>query len=88
MGMFDTVKLVCPKCGEEQEVQSKAGDCLLRYYDVPGHGENPAPQPIMNSIMCDHPFFCYECDSKFLLVEDEPPVYIPGKYSIKLKEKD
>lgn len=38
MGMFDSVHVKCPHCGEFVEFQSKAGDCILRDYqpdDVP-----------------------------------------------------
>ena len=32
MGMFDSVYIDCPECGEEVEFQSKAGDCVLASY--------------------------------------------------------
>lgn len=32
MGMYDTVRVECPKCGVDVEFQSKAGDCYLREY--------------------------------------------------------
>jgi hypothetical protein len=32
--MFDTVYVVCPKCGEESDIQSKAGPCMLERYTV------------------------------------------------------
>ena len=34
MGMYDTVVLYCPKCSEEVDFQSKAGDCELNRYTV------------------------------------------------------
>lgn len=36
MGMFDSVFAECPKCGKDVEFQSKAGDCLLSKYRIPG----------------------------------------------------
>lgn len=33
MGMFDSIYVKCPKCDTSQEVQSKAGECLLHSYD-------------------------------------------------------
>lgn len=33
MGMFDSVMIRCPKCGEQVEFQSKAGPCNLERYD-------------------------------------------------------
>lgn len=32
MGMYDTVRVECPKCGADVGFQSKAGDCYLREY--------------------------------------------------------
>lgn len=29
MGMFDSVYVKCPKCGQDVEFQSKGGDCIL-----------------------------------------------------------
>lgn len=40
MGMFDTVHVKCPACGEILELQSKAGHCILNEYNldnVPAH---------------------------------------------------
>lgn len=34
MGMFDTAWFVCPRCGEELDIQSKAGDCNLHDYNA------------------------------------------------------
>jgi len=34
MGMFDEVKVPCPKCGEINYVQSKAGPCSLGSYEA------------------------------------------------------
>jgi len=32
VGMFDSVNVKCPHCGEYNELQSKAGDCILNTY--------------------------------------------------------
>lgn len=32
MGMYDTVVTNCPKCGCRNEIQTKAGDCVLAVY--------------------------------------------------------
>ena len=34
MGMFDSVMVPCPKCGERAEFQSKAGDCHLEIFTI------------------------------------------------------
>lgn len=35
MGMFDTVWIRCPKCGNQVDFQTKAGDCYLHDYGWP-----------------------------------------------------
>lgn len=32
MGMFDSLRVPCPKCGKELEYQSKSGECSLNNY--------------------------------------------------------
>ncbi len=32
MGMFDSVYVRCPKCGQNVEFQSKGGECILAAY--------------------------------------------------------
>lgn len=32
--MFDSVWARCPNCGEENEFQSKSGECILGNYDL------------------------------------------------------
>lgn len=34
MGMFDTVLYKCPKCGSDEELQTKSGDCILGKYPL------------------------------------------------------
>ena len=34
MGMFDSVYITCPKCGDDTEFQSKAGPCMCNDYRV------------------------------------------------------
>jgi len=34
MGMFDSLIVKCPDCGEEVEFQSKAGECMLACYSL------------------------------------------------------
>lgn len=43
--MFDSVYVECPQCNKKQEVQSKAGDCILAEYD-----RYNAPVEIMKDI--------------------------------------
>ena len=48
MGMFDSVNVTCPNCGEFVEFQSKAGDCVLDCY-----GEASVPGEIAKDIAND-----------------------------------
>jgi hypothetical protein len=34
MGMFDSVYVTCPSCGDTVEFQSKAGECCLSNYSI------------------------------------------------------
>ena len=41
MGMYDTLRFACPKCGEALGLQSKEGACILDTFSV-----NEVPWPI------------------------------------------
>lgn len=34
MGMFDTIYVNCPNCGEQNEFQTKSGQCTLECYTL------------------------------------------------------
>lgn len=34
MGMFDSLIVCCPICGENVEFQSKGGECILAQYNI------------------------------------------------------
>lgn len=62
MGMYDSVMVKCPKCGKENEFQSKSGECLLNVYTL----EN-CPNDVMVNVNRHSPFKCncgfnYEID--------------------------
>ena len=64
MGMYDSVMVNCPKCGEEREFQSKSGDCFLEVYTL----EN-CPDDVMANVNRHSPCRCgcgafYEVDIK------------------------
>jgi uncharacterized Zn-finger protein len=61
MGMFDTVKMNCPSCGKEIEVQSKAGECVMAEYDI-----NNAPAVILLDVSSKI-IECDECNERFRL---------------------
>lgn len=61
MGMFDSVWFKCPKCGNQVEKQSKAGECVLKNIspdDVPVD----IAVDINGDILC-----CEECDKTFTI---------------------
>jgi len=71
--MYDTVILKCPKCKKEIDAQTKSGDCLLRYFDFPGEGDNPAPNDVMYDVNRHAPHICEDCDYSFAvdIVDDK-----------------
>ncbi len=56
MGMFDEVTIKCPKCGEENIEQSKAGECLLIPYTV-----DSCPDEVFEDIILNCPISCLKC---------------------------
>lgn len=59
MGMYDSVMVKCPKCGEEHEFQSKSGDCFLDVYTL----EN-CPDDVMANVNRHSPCKC-DCGTTF-----------------------
>ena len=54
MGLYDSVMVKCPKCGEEKnEFQSKSGECLLDVYTL----EN-CPNDVMVNVNRHSPCKC------------------------------
>ena len=61
MGMFDTVMIKCPHCGDELEFQTKSGECVLSYFT-----QEAIPPEIardLNGISDE----CYHCGEKIKL---------------------
>ncbi len=65
MGMFDSVFVRCPKCGEEVEFQSKAGVCELKRYSA-----NNVPPEIAQDISGD--VQSCECGEMLKLITARP----------------
>lgn len=53
MGMFDSVYVRCPKCGKENEFQSKSGDCISGVYNL----EN-CPDDVLEDVNRHSPCEC------------------------------
>jgi len=79
MGVYDTVIILCPNCGEPYYAQSKGSDdCRLREFTL----EN-APTDVMSNVNRHAPFVC-ECGCIFeVVLRVEAKTRILGK-----KEKD
>ena len=60
MGVYDSVFLPCPKCGELEEAQSKSGDCLCRIFEF-----GKAPDDVMINVNRHAPFKCFKCGTNF-----------------------
>jgi hypothetical protein len=59
MGLYDTVLVMCPECGESSELQSKGGACKLETY-----GLYEAPDDVLLDINRHGPVNC-SCGVKF-----------------------
>jgi len=53
MGMFDTVLVPCPSCGEVYAAQSKGGECMLAAYEL-----DEAPANVLMDVNRHGPFRC------------------------------
>lgn len=60
MGMFDSVMVPCPECGERSEFQSKSGDCTLAVYDL-----EVCPPDILGDVNRHSPNVCSKCSTVF-----------------------
>lgn len=60
MGMYDSVNVPCPKCGNLSEFQSKGGCCLLRCYNL----EN-CPDDVLSDVNRHAPNQCDICGDWF-----------------------
>ena len=60
MGMFDSVMVPCPTCGERSEFQSKSGDCLLAVYELAD-----CPPDVLADVNRHAPNACEKCGSIF-----------------------
>jgi len=60
MGMFDTVMVPCPSCGEVCAAQSKGGECMLANYEL-----DEAPANVLMDVNRHGPFKCEKCGEIF-----------------------
>lgn len=62
MGMFDSVWFSCPRCDEQIEVQSKAGECVLSSINP-----NQVPVEIAKDIE-NEAVYCEKCHRSWTVV--------------------
>ena len=75
MGMFDTIEVPCPKCGELWPFQTKSGECVLGDYTL----EN-APLDARTDVNRHAPVRCLKCGAVFEVdTEKWVPVIVDGK---------
>lgn len=60
MGMFDEVRVPCPKCGVEYLAQSKGGACVGKRYSL-----RKAPIDVLSDVNRHAPFQCASCETMF-----------------------
>lgn len=60
MGMYDTVWVPCPECGEKSGFQTKSGPCLLREYEL-----DAAPLDVLLDVNRHAPNQCEKCGTLF-----------------------
>lgn len=60
MGMYDTVMVPCPTCGERAEFQSKSGRCMLETYTL-----EEAPDEVLFDVNRHGPNTCTKCKTQF-----------------------
>lgn len=68
MGLYDTVRIPCPECGELYDAQSKGGPCHLDTFDM-----DDAPADVMMDVNRHAPYTCscgtrFEVHTKFVVI--------------------
>lgn len=79
MGLFDTVLVNCPKCGKENEFQSKGGDCSLNVYtleDCPGDVLSDVNRHSPHTCDCGELFSVDVFSRKIVKNKYNPPVKV------------
>ena len=60
MGMFDSIMVPCPTCGERSEFQTKSGPCLLAVWNL-----EDAPQEALAGVNSHAPNTCEKCGTDY-----------------------
>lgn len=76
MGMYDTVIVNCPACGEELFFQSKSGECLLRDFTL-----NNCPNDVLLNVNRHAPIKC-DCGTLCEVdIERRKPIFYHEKHN-------
>lgn len=70
MGMYDTLRVLCPYCNHLNEIQSKAGDNLLLHYSL-----DNVPHEIMTDVMSERQY-CESCGKQLRFAIINEPKYL------------
>ena len=60
MGMYDSIRVPCPKCGHEDYFQTKGGDCIGGVFTL-----TDAPADVLSDVNRHSPHQCEKCDTWF-----------------------
>ncbi len=60
MGVYDTVMVPCPMCGEPGEFQSKFGRCMLDVFVL-----DEAPDDVLLDVNRHSPMRCHKCGTLY-----------------------
>lgn len=79
MGLYDSVRVPCPRCGEKQEFQSKSGPCCMDTFEL-----DACPLNVLADVNRHAPATCAKCGTKyFVMVEPKSVVFhelkMPGE---------
>lgn len=72
MGMFDTVNIKCPNCGQLAEIQTKSGECMLEVY-------TPKTAPVGIMVSLEGLNECYHCYKWFVVEMVQKPKFVVRK---------
>lgn len=61
MGLYDSVRVSCPKCGQDQYAQSKSGPCDLDIFESLAE----TPVDVLADVNRHAPFECTKCGTYF-----------------------
>ena len=83
MGVYDTVIVPCPRCGERHDFQSKSGPCDMKFYEL-----DETPDDVFDDINRHAPTECFNCGTWFHVDEKTKDIAFSTKEEIIEKQKE